>query len=186
MSQKKSKYWIFIVIIVIVLLAVFTAAWFFYFKDRVNVKVESSPSPAVSSSIVASFSPSPSASPTSTANAEKTIKEVHCLQKPAKSTNITVENLEDYSIQKSKDLTFRGKASVFENQFNFRLKDCRGPVIKEGLVEASGEMGNAVYNKSISAVLSRSPMDVILEVYENSAADGSEKSLTQVPLRLTQ
>lgn len=121
-----------------------------------------------------------------TTTTEKTVKDVHCLQSPKKGTNIKVTSPSDYSTNPGSKLTFSGTANVFENQFRYRLKDCRGPILSQGTVEAQGEAyANPPFAKTITFTLSRSPMDAILEVYDLSAADGSEIDLTQVPVRLT-
>jgi hypothetical protein len=112
------------------------------------------------------------------------VKSVHCLQNPLKGKQIVINNLTDYSTV-TVPFTFSGTANVFENTFQFRLRDCRGPVLKEGTITASGEAGaNAIFSHTVSLTLSRSPMDVVLEVYELSMADNSEKIFYQVPLRL--
>lgn len=116
----------------------------------------------------------------------KEVKDVHCLQNPTKGTQIIIDNLTDYQIVKS-PLTITGSANAFESQFSYRLKDCRGPIITEGIITAEGEMGTMPpFSQTITFTPSRNPLDATLEVYEISAQDGSEINLFQVPLRLTQ
>lgn len=184
-----NKTWV-ILGISILFLILLGAGLFFYFKGySLKIVSKTSPTPASVSSVTPSLTPAGSPTPTLTASPseqEKTVKDVHCLQKPQKGETIKVTSPEDYSIESATNLTFQGTANVFEGEFRFRLKDCRGPVLSEGSVTTTGEGETPIFSKTISVTLSRSPMDVILELFEISAASGSEINLTQVPLRLTQ
>ncbi|HLC38819.1 MAG TPA: Gmad2 immunoglobulin-like domain-containing protein [Patescibacteria group bacterium] len=116
----------------------------------------------------------------------QTVKSVHCLQNPTKGTTIKVTSPADYSINSGLSLTFSGTATVFEGEFNYRLRDCRGPILKQGAVSVTGDsFENAPYRKTITLTLSRSPMDAILELFDVSEADSSEIGLIQIPVRLT-
>jgi len=173
-----------LLIVLIILIIIFAIGgglgWYFYFKEK-----KSKSTASTCSAPEKTTSESTTSQETTQAEEGKTIKDVHCLQNPKKGTNIIVNNLTDYQVARS-PLTFSGYANVFEGQVQYRLKDCRGPILKEGYTTAEGEIGtNPPFSETISFELSRSPMDAILEVFEISQADGSEVNLFQVPLRLT-
>lgn len=180
-----------ILLIILGVLVLLAGGYFLYregYQSGSKSKTTVSPLPTTFSSPRASanISPSPLVSPSPTSSGEKTVKDAHCLQNPAKNNQIQVTNPQDYSTLEASSLTFSGTASVFEGEFRYRLKDCRGPVLSEGSVVVNGEAGSdSPYSKTLSVDLSRSPMDAILEVFELSMADGSEINLAQVPLRLT-
>jgi hypothetical protein len=72
-------------------------------------------------------------------------------------------------------LILKGKARVFENQFNFRLKDKKGKILTEGTLLANsseaGQFGN--FEKTINFPDLQEDAGV-LEVFDYSAKDGSE------------
>ena len=72
-------------------------------------------------------------------------------------------------------VTLQGRARVFENQFNYRVKDANGKVLGSGNIIASAkEVGDfGPFNQSISFLKSQTKTGT-LEVYDNSVKDGSE------------
>ena len=176
--------WILVAVLgVIVLVLAGFLGWKYFLKPKSETATTLTPTETTTPS--GTTTGSQTSEQTSGETTGKTIKDVHCLQNPTKGTLITIESPAEYSTAKN-PLTFSGKANVFENTFSYRLKDCRGPVISEGTITAEGESGTmAPYSQTITPSLSRSPIDVILEVFELSMKDGSETNLYQIPLRLT-
>ena len=179
----KILYWVLsgLALLLIILILVY------YFMNRKTESVSNNATPTVTATatVAASSTVGTTGEVAATPTVAKTAKEVHCLQSPVKGTSIVINNLADYQIAKS-PLTLTGTANAFENQFQYTLRDCRGPIITQGSITAEGEMGsNPPYTKTINFTPKRSPLDAILEVYEISQADGNITSLYQVPLRLT-
>lgn len=172
--MSKTLSWL-VGILILVVVAGNIFAWYTFVKrDTVTVTSDSISSTGTSETNV----------PTSAATVE-TVKSTHCLKTPAKGSAITITDLVDYSVTKS-PITFSGIANVFENVFEYRLKDCSGKIIAKGTANAIGEAGqNATFLESINFTITKSPTDAILEVYQISLADESETNLFQVPLRLT-
>ncbi|MCX6806532.1 MAG: Gmad2 immunoglobulin-like domain-containing protein [Candidatus Berkelbacteria bacterium] len=184
--MNKALIWI-IIAVGIILIVGNGLCWYFlvYKHQKSESSATSQETSTTSPDTTSTSSTATSDSTKTTSESAKTVKDVHCLQKPTKGTNIVIQNLTEYSTVKS-PLSFTGYANAFENTFQYRLKDCRGPILDSGTITASGEVGlNPAYSKTITFTLLRSPMDATLEVYELSMADGSETSLYQVPLRLT-
>jgi hypothetical protein len=75
-----------------------------------------------------------------------------------------------------------GRARVFENQFNYRLKDITGKVLEQGAIYASsteiGQFGN--FSQEVGKQASSTAG--ILEVFDYSSKDGSETDKVSVPL----
>jgi len=103
---------------------------------------------------------------------------------PQNNANIIVE------IPKSGDeltspFKITGQARVFENQFNYRLKDKDGNVLTEGAGYANapdmGQFGNFDIDVNYT-----NPSDTAgnLEVFDNSAKDGSEIDMVSIPVKL--
>jgi len=84
-------------------------------------------------------------------------------------------------------ITITGQSRVFENTFNYRLKDAQGEILNSGIgMSNSPEMGVfGDFNISINS-LSQIPSNpnVTLEVLDYSAKDGSEINLVSIPLKL--
>lgn len=78
-----------------------------------------------------------------------------------------------------------GQARVFENSFNYRLKDGKGGIIASGNAMSNspdaGVFGN--FDIRINAI-SQNPVNnnLTLEVFDYSAKDGSEMDLVSLPL----
>lgn len=100
------------------------------------------------------------------------------------SNNIKVSNLK---INEEIKLPFSiiGEARVFENQFNYRIKDSTGKIIKEGVVYAkakdAGQFG--AFELKITS-LKTTDTKITLELFDFSAKDGSEIDGVIVPLQL--
>ncbi|OGY48419.1 MAG: hypothetical protein A2663_01680 [Candidatus Buchananbacteria bacterium RIFCSPHIGHO2_01_FULL_46_12] len=84
--------------------------------------------------------------------------------------------------------TIKGQARVFENTLNYRLKDSAGKILATGIINAqSPDMGQfGDFSLGISDLYQK-PTDnnVILEVFDYSAKDGSVIDLNTIPLKLT-
>lgn len=79
-----------------------------------------------------------------------------------------------------------GEARVFENQFNIRIISSGKIIYEEGMMTNAQEMGQfGGFEKEInlSAVGLESSQDIILEVFDYSAKDGSEIDKVIVPLK---
>lgn len=83
--------------------------------------------------------------------------------------------------------TFIGQARVFENTFNYRLKDSENQIIASGFsmtnAQDMGFFGDFEVEINNLFDLPESE-NVTLEVFEFSAKDGSEINLTSVPIKL--
>jgi len=80
-------------------------------------------------------------------------------------------------------LIITGQARVFENQFNYRLKDQAGTVLASGSAYANSPDAGQFGDFSIT-IQSANPKDQAgtIEVYDLSAKDGSEIDLVIVPV----
>lgn len=183
----------YLVVVLVFLVFVFMGEVFYYYYFPLKYGWPQTQTSPIARKNTSSPSLGPTVSPlasTPTPTApqeEKTVKDVHCLQNPQRNELIRIFSPADYSVQKGSSLTFQGTATVFEGTFQFRLKDCRGPILAEGTAQTVGDSTEgASFEETTDYILSRSPMDAILELFEISMADGSEIHLTQVPVRLTQ
>jgi len=77
-----------------------------------------------------------------------------------------------------------GKARVFENQLNVRLKDATGKVLVQELITAQSSQGNAFgsFTKAIDYPKPTTPNGV-LEVYDLSSKDGTEIDKVSIPIK---
>jgi len=81
----------------------------------------------------------------------------------------------------------KGEARVFENQFNIRIKSYDGAILYEDIVMANApDMGQfGPYEKNIDYLLKQPENNnLILEVLDYSAKDGSEQDLVSVPIKI--
>ena len=103
---------------------------------------------------------------------------------PCNSTNIRVTNLKTNETV-SFPFTVSGEAKVFENQFNFRIKDSTGKLIKEGIVYAkakdAGEFGT--FEIKITS-LKTIDAKITFELFDRSSKDGSEVDRVIIPLQI--
>jgi hypothetical protein len=106
-------------------------------------------------------------------------------KEPVVSESGNIKVTEPYSGQQAiSPLVVKGEARVFENAFSMRLKDSSGNVIvsKDATAQApeSGEFG------SFSELLlfeGKTEGYGVLEVYSNSAKDGSEQDMVSIPVK---
>jgi len=103
---------------------------------------------------------------------------------PAPEANITVSS--PVSNEKvSNPIIVRGQARVFENTFSYALKDGTGNKLYENnaMTDATdaGIFGN--YTVKIPVPVS-APKDLVVEVFEYSAKDGSVTNLVRIPVEL--
>lgn len=174
--------------ILIILLIIFLIAggYFLYALGRRSATTSSNPSPSVSTSASALPSTSPSTSPTATVSPTPTATPTaHCLTSPRKSNNIRIASPLDDAVITGNSFTVSGQASVFENQFNYRLKTCKGKIMAQGTITASANStGQASFSKTITYTLTKTVTQAILQLYDLSARDGSVQDITEVPLLL--
>ena len=81
----------------------------------------------------------------------------------------------------------KGQARVFENTINFKIKDSENNVLYEGIGMAQApDMGKfGPFEKEISYLYQKpAGSEVIIEVFELSAKDGSVINLVSLPVRL--
>lgn len=82
-------------------------------------------------------------------------------------------------------ITVTGKARVFENTFAYALKDTTGKVLYENFAMTDAGDAGIFGNYSVKIpVPVNAPRDLIVEVFEYSARDGSIINLVRVPVRL--
>jgi hypothetical protein len=88
------------------------------------------------------------------------------------SGNIVIDNPKSGEALNSQ-FVIKGKARVFENQLNFRIRDSKGNPIIEGTIMATSQGAGqfANFETTVSSVPSGK---VTIEVFDKSAKDGSE------------
>lgn len=101
----------------------------------------------------------------------------------SETRNITVTSPDPNQLVGSHFLAIVGEARVFENAYNWRVKDEDGTVIAEGFGTATapdiGQFGPLVTYAAYSAT----PGEVgTVEVYSLSARDGSEQDMVRIPV----
>jgi hypothetical protein len=80
-------------------------------------------------------------------------------------------------------LLIQGTANTFEAQFFARVRDADGKTLTNSSIMAtSGSGTRGTFNEAID--FSTTSPTITLEVYESSAADGSEINLVRIPLKL--
>lgn len=94
------------------------------------------------------------------------------------NTNIKVINLK-LNQEVSYPLVISGEAKVFENQFNYRISDSKGTLLKEGVVYAK----NNKFEIKITS-LKTEDTKITIEVFDESAKDGSEIDKVVIPLQI--
>jgi hypothetical protein len=103
--------------------------------------------------------------------------------------NITVSSPQEGDYVNANGFTITGLARTFENNVTYRVTDLASKkVIASGFTTATGEMGKFspytinVQPKKIAGV--QYPSRVLIEVFENSAKDGSEINKVQRTVRI--
>jgi len=80
--------------------------------------------------------------------------------------------------------TITGQARVFENQFNYRIKDANGTLLQQGTAYANsqdaGQFGP--FTITISSLPHRQGNTGTIEVFDYSARDGSEIDKVVIPV----
>ncbi len=172
-SSGSSKT-VLIILIIILIMVIIAGGGYFFFITSV----------AQPSSSTKSQNSSSNSSQNSAATSVASIKESHCLKNPAKSGQIKVTQPSDHTLISKDNITIAGTANAFENQFNYRIKDCQEGILASGFILAEGEMGqNPPFSRTFS-LTNNSGTDIVIELFELSAVDGRETNLTQVPLRI--
>jgi hypothetical protein len=72
-----------------------------------------------------------------------------------------------------------GEAKVFENQFNYRIKDSKGVLLKEGIIYAK----DGKFEVKVAALKTKDTK-ILVEVFDESAKDGSEINKVIIPLQI--
>ena len=133
--------------------------------DSIGVIPDTTESPTPTASV----SPTPSASPSGSPQV----------------ANITVTSPKTGD-KVGNPITVTGKARVFENTFAYGLRDTSGRKLYEnfGMADAPdmGQFGN--YTVKIPVPVN-APVDLVVEVWEYSAKDGSVINLVRVPVKLS-
>ena len=104
--------------------------------------------------------------------------------KITKEPNIIVDMPEPNDIV-GESFTVNGRARVFENQFNIRVLSEGAPIyLAHVMADAPdvGLFGEFQYEVKLDPAKTRGITEVVLEVYENSARDGSEINKVTIPL----
>lgn len=83
-------------------------------------------------------------------------------------------------------ITITGEARVFENQFNYRIRDAGGNILMEGSGYANSPDAGTYgpYHLTISSLPVFKGTTLKLEIFDHSAKDGSEIDLVSVPVRV--
>ena len=104
---------------------------------------------------------------------------------PAESANIIVTKP---TVNETVRLPFaiQGRARVFENQFNYRVLDTSGKVVKEGSAYANspdtGQFGD--FSIEIASLPASTAGKITIEVFDYSAKDGSKQDIVSIPITL--
>lgn len=83
-------------------------------------------------------------------------------------------------------IIIEGEARVFENQLNYRVSNCEGNVLTEGIVTAeSPDMGLfGPFRAEVRALPEPQGRSGCIEVFSGSPKDGSEINMVKVPVSL--
>jgi len=103
---------------------------------------------------------------------------------PASSENVTV-NLPLTGSVVTNPIHVVGEARVFENVISWRIKDDSGKILNSGTSETAaldmGQFGHFDFWLTVPKV---SSPNIVLEVFQASAKDGSDQDLVSIPLTL--
>jgi len=82
-------------------------------------------------------------------------------------------------------LIIKGQARVFENQFNYRLKDSDGSILAEGTAHAIAPIDSGRFGEFTITANYPTPKGTTgtVEVFDYSAKDGSEIDKVVIPIR---
>jgi len=100
-----------------------------------------------------------------------------------REANILVEDPTPNSTVSSTEFEVRGKARTFENGVAYRLTATTGKILDKGFTTAKGEMGT--FGPFSFTAKAGYTGNAILEVFQNSAKDGSEIDKVVIPIKLT-
>jgi hypothetical protein len=101
---------------------------------------------------------------------------------PVHEANIRVTTPRPGSTAHADQFVLEGQARTFENMVAYRLSLENGRVLSEGHVQAKGPMG--VFSSFRTMVKAGQKGKAVLEVFQNSAKDGSEIDKVRIPLIL--
>lgn len=166
--------------------AVVVAGGYYYLNGANSAAVSRSPSPAPS------FAGEPSPSVESSAGQNSPIQsspkaQTQTSPSPTSQANIIVSQPKPNQ-QITLPLTVKGQARVFENQFSYRVKDETGEVLDKGSVTAnSPDMGQfGPFEINIKSIALPKSHKLTIELFSNSAKDGTEQDLVVIPVELIQ
>lgn len=94
------------------------------------------------------------------------------------NANIKVTNLK-INQEVSFPFTISGEAKVFENQFNYKILDSKGILLKEGAIYAK----DGKFEVKITSLKTKDTK-IVAEIFDESAKDGSEIDKVIIPLQL--
>lgn len=97
---------------------------------------------------------------------------------PCNNANIKVTNLK-INQQVSYPFTILGEAKMFENQFNYRIKDSKGTLLKEGVIYAKDNK----FEVKVTTLRTKDTK-IVVEVFDKSARDGNEVDKIIIPLQI--
>jgi len=104
------------------------------------------------------------------------------------SGNITIQSPQEGDYVNANGFVIRGLARTFENNVVYRVRDiATNKIIGQGFTTATGEMGQfSPYSATVAINKSgvQFPTRALVEVFENSAKDGSEINKVQVQVRM--
>ncbi|MCF6138676.1 Gmad2 immunoglobulin-like domain-containing protein [Pseudalkalibacillus berkeleyi] len=83
----------------------------------------------------------------------------------------------------SREFLFKGKARVFEASFQYELKDGENVIESDFLMASEGAPAWGDFEKTISVPESVSDQ-LVLKVFVESAKDGSEINIIEIPLKV--
>ncbi|MDP2860228.1 MAG: Gmad2 immunoglobulin-like domain-containing protein [bacterium] len=109
---------------------------------------------------------------------------VGCIQNLSRSSSqIITQNIKVTNLKPNQEVVFpfmiSGEVKVFENQFNYRIKDSKGILLKEGTILAK----NNKFEVKITTLKTKDTK-IVVEVFDESAKDGSEIDKVIIPLQI--
>jgi hypothetical protein len=98
--------------------------------------------------------------------------------------NVTIQSPADGGTLSTNPIVIRGTARTFENHVGIRLRDARGALIHQTFATAAGDLGE--FNPwRTEVLLTRWPGETLtIEAFEESAKDGSIRSIDTATLRV--
>ncbi len=104
---------------------------------------------------------------------------------PTTSANIRVSSPQPNATVPTGEFKLAGTARAFENSISYRVRDTEGNAIAGGNIVATGDMGNFNPYETKIRIRASYTGKAVLEVYQNSAKDGSEIDLVRVPIMVS-